>query len=304
MALGRAAGPGRGRVCLAPSGRAVVLYGTERPRWLGHRRARLRHRAGRRGRRSFQGGRRALARAGERSARRPTSGSARVGSDGGRRLRIRPAGGGSPGCGGLCARFDGGAGAVPRPSCGRDLADRQRPRASRRRSSTRASSRSQGRSRNCVRRRCPCWTPRSPASTRSTARCRRRNTRRLSPALCSGFAPGSSRRSCSPARSPCARPAITTRPRSSACRRGVPILYVYAVGRGEASFLGASPELLLRREGQRRARSRSPAPPVAARTRPSTSISRSGSCTAPRTARRTRSSRGGSHGRSPRTRSG
>ena len=34
-------------------------------------------------------------------------------------------------------------------------------------------------------------------------------------------------------------------------REAFPTCYVYAVGRGEATFLGASPELLLRREGQR-----------------------------------------------------
>ncbi|HWF73971.1 MAG TPA: isochorismate synthase [Solirubrobacteraceae bacterium] len=34
-------------------------------------------------------------------------------------------------------------------------------------------------------------------------------------------------------------------------REAFPTCYVYAVGRGEATFIGASPELLLRREGQR-----------------------------------------------------
>ena len=34
-------------------------------------------------------------------------------------------------------------------------------------------------------------------------------------------------------------------------REGFPSCYVYAVGRGDAAFLGASPELLVRREGQR-----------------------------------------------------
>ncbi len=34
-------------------------------------------------------------------------------------------------------------------------------------------------------------------------------------------------------------------------REGFPSCYVYAVGRGEATFLGASPELLVRRDGQR-----------------------------------------------------
>jgi len=34
-------------------------------------------------------------------------------------------------------------------------------------------------------------------------------------------------------------------------REGFPSCYVYAAGRGEATFLGASPELLVRREGQR-----------------------------------------------------
>jgi isochorismate synthase len=34
-------------------------------------------------------------------------------------------------------------------------------------------------------------------------------------------------------------------------REGFPTCFVYAVGRGEATFLGASPELLIRRQGQR-----------------------------------------------------
>ncbi len=36
-----------------------------------------------------------------------------------------------------------------------------------------------------------------------------------------------------------------------ALREGFPACYVYAVGRGEATFLGATPELLMRREGER-----------------------------------------------------
>jgi salicylate biosynthesis isochorismate synthase/menaquinone-specific isochorismate synthase len=37
----------------------------------------------------------------------------------------------------------------------------------------------------------------------------------------------------------------------SVLRDGFPSCYVYAVGRGESTFLGASPELLIRRDGQR-----------------------------------------------------
>ena len=52
-----------------------------------------------------------------------------------------------------------------------------------------------------------------------------------------------------------------------------------ASARGEAAFVGASPELLVRREGQRARRSRSPAPPAAAPTRRWTTSSASSCCT-------------------------
>ena len=68
----------------------------------------------------------------------------------------------------------------------------------------------------------------------------------------SGSAPASSRRSCWRARSRCTRrsthdPAAVL----GVLREAFPSCYVFAVGRGDATFLAASPELLVRREGQR-----------------------------------------------------
>src|SRR5579875_69485 len=80
--------------------------------------------------------------------------------------------------------------------------------------------------------------------------------------------------------------------------------FVFAVGRGEAALIGASPELLVRREGQRAGTWRWRGRPVAAPTRRSMTISASVCCAATRTARRTRSSPVGSPARCGRTRSG
>ena len=88
-------------------------------------------------------------------------------------------------------------------------------------------------------------------------------------------------------------------------REAFPSCYVFAVGRGDAAFIAASPELLIRRDGQRASTvalagsTRGGAP-----TRRSTSTSASSCCAATRTARRTRSSRGGSRARCARTRCG
>ena len=48
------------------------------------------------------------------------------------------------------------------------------------------------------------------------------------------------------------RPSRTTPPRSSACcARGFPSCFCFCAGRGDAAFVAASPELLIRREGMR-----------------------------------------------------
>ena len=76
-------------------------------------------------------------------------------------------------------------------------------------------------------------------------------------------------------------------PCSGVLREAFPSCYVFAVGRGDATFVGASPELLVRREGQRASTvalaglDRGAAP-----IRRSTSTSASSCSTATRTARR------------------
>lgn len=69
-------------------------------------------------------------------------------------------------------------------------------------------------------------------------------------------------------------------------RGDFPACFVYAVGRGDAAFVGATPELLARREGRRRARSRWPARSAAAPTPPSTSTWRNSCWPMTRTATR------------------
>ena len=62
----------------------------------------------------------------------------------------------------------------------------------------------------------------------------------------------SSRRSCSRARCRCTRRAPTTRRRVfGVLREEFPSCFVFCVGRGDATLVAASPELLVRREGQR-----------------------------------------------------
>ena len=105
------------------------------------------------------------------------------------------------------------------------------------------------------RRRCRCWTRRRPAASTSPRRRRLSTTRRPSRAPWSASAPAPSRRSCSRARSRSTRRA----PHDAAAvfgvlRGGFDSCYVYCAGIGDdggAAFVGASPELLVRREGLR-----------------------------------------------------
>ena len=77
-------------------------------------------------------------------------------------------------------------------------------------------------------------------------------TSRRSAVRSSGSGPASSRRSCSPARSTSTRRAPTTSPPCSAfCARRSAPASSSAPGRGDAAFIAASPELLIRREGMR-----------------------------------------------------
>ena len=100
--------------------------------------------------------------------------------------------------------------------------------------------------------RCRCSTRRPPAASGSTPSPRPSTTRRPSPAPSSGSARARSRRSCSRARSRSRRRRRTTPPPSSACcARGFESCYVFCAGRGDAAFVAASPELLIRRDGHR-----------------------------------------------------
>ena len=73
-----------------------------------------------------------------------------------------------------------------------------------------------------------------------------RPRRRAHPRRCS------SRRSCSRAKSRCTRRWRTTPRRSTdVLREGFPSCFCFCAGRGDAAFVAASPELLIRREGMR-----------------------------------------------------
>ena len=89
----------------------------------------------------------------------------------------------------------------------------------------------------------PRWpAPRRPRTTRQAVRARRRAHPR----------PASSRRSCSRARCACTRRGrIDPAPVLGALRDGLPGCYCYCVGTPELAFVGASPELLVRRDGAR-----------------------------------------------------
>ena len=77
--------------------------------------------------------------------------------------------------------------------------------------------------------------------------------------------------------------------------------FVYAVGRGDATFIGATPELLIRREGQRASTVALAGSARRSADPPSTTTSASSSCTATRTGTRTRSWPAGSPGPCRRT---
>ena len=122
----------------------------------------------------------------------------------------------------------------------------------------------------------------------------------------SASAPASSRRSCSRARCACTPPASTTRPPCSArCARSSRPASAGASARPELAFVGASPELLVRRDG---ARAQTVA--LAGTTRPQRRPGRgrpprrAARRAAPRTARSRRSWRAGSSARSSRSASG
>ena len=200
----------------------------------------------------FTGVVRALARAARRRRDRHARRPARVGAGRVRGLCLRPRGRRVARVARLRAGLDDRARGVAGPPVGRHVADRQR--AGRPRRHARRCDRAGGGAAAVAARRarCRCSTPIPPAATRWPARCRPPTTRRRSPARSSGSAAGSSRRSSWPARWTSTRPRRTIRARCSACcARRLTARYVYAVGRGDATFIGASPELLIRREGQR-----------------------------------------------------
>ena len=90
-----------------------------------------------------------------------------------------------------------------------------------------------------------------------------------------------------------------------AMREQFPSCFCFCCGTPEAAFIGASPELLVRRAGRRASRpSRWPARPGAAPTRPSTTTSASSCCAATRTGASSGSSPSGSSAPCARTRSG
>ena len=83
-----------------------------------------------------------------------------------------------------------------------------------------------------------------------------------------------------------------------ALRAAFPACYCWCVGTPELTFLGASPELLVRRDGARARPWPSPARPAGARTRPWTTTWASSSCEARRTGASRPSSSGASSVRS------
>jgi salicylate biosynthesis isochorismate synthase/menaquinone-specific isochorismate synthase len=82
-------------------------------------------------------------------------------------------------------------------------------------------------------------------------------------------------------------------------RAGFSSCYVFCHGTGDAAFVAASPELLVRREGLRASNGRAPhgsRPPLGADPIVGRSPRRAASCARTRIARSTRSSPGGSRG--------
>ena len=117
----------------------------------------------------------------------------------------------------------------------------------------RAGARGSGGSATCTARHsCRCSTPRRPAPTGSTARCRRRTTRRRWRARCERIRAGELEKVVL-AREVEVHAPVDHDPAAvlGLLREEFPSCYVFAVGRGDATFLAASPELLVRREGQR-----------------------------------------------------
>ena len=103
------------------------------------------------------------------------------------------------------------------------------------------------------RRPCRCSIPDPVGRTRGwPARRRRRTTRPPWPARSSGSRPGDLRRSCSRARCACTARATTIRRRcSTPCGRRSRPATAGASARPRLAFVGASPELLVRRDGAR-----------------------------------------------------
>ena len=207
-----------------------------------------------------------------------------------------PEGGAAPHWSGFGAARPDRAGAGARPPRARRAADGRRRSPSPTTCPRSSLARVERRLAELRERRCRCSTRRRPGASGSPRSRRPSTTRRPSRAPSSGSAPARSRRSCSPARSPCTRPT----PHDAAAvfgvlRAGFDSCYVYCAGRGDARvhrrLAGAAgaprgPARVDRRAGRLDPPLRRPG-----RRRPPR---RAAAALRPRTARSRRSSRAGS----------